>query len=110
MPVIASGSATKRQAGIERWVLVVDSGNWLRQYCVPRLRCGSRATATALVRHACCHLSSMDANGQPSSYCIVACLQRAMQAVQGYAPQLMEWIQNTPPSAVIEHGKQNLDK
>ena len=32
------------------------------------------------------------------------CLQRALQAAQGFAPQLVQWIQATDPEGVIEHG------
>ena len=31
-------------------------------------------------------------------------MQRAIKAVEGFAPQIVEWVKQTPPSAVIEHG------
>ena len=31
-------------------------------------------------------------------------LQRALQAAEGFTPQLLAWIRATPPEAVVEHG------
>ena len=31
-------------------------------------------------------------------------MQRAIKAVEGFAPQIVKWVKQTPPSAVIEHG------